>query len=380
MTSVDATCKDCGRDRKPREIFCECGAFLDYSVPTGEQRTDGEPDGETAASTAASESEWPPGPYEPTSEPADTSGVSMRVVHCPNEECKALNPATLDLCWKCKTPIAQGVEAKPPWSLSSLLRQEKPPLPAGERDYPVKPFLGKDPRSLLRTGLIVAGVLLLAGALLVGAVKAWGPASAGATHGYGVAREALFPRFKPVPPSGVNPPRNGKDVNRLHPPFHAFDSNLSTYWKTTTASHVPDEIRVSFNPPAHHIDEVIVFAGDPTATTIVPSSLQMTFYRWEPFPSRHSDECGHPTRLFERGEFCHPAECEQPTRFFDRGAFCVIDIAPRFDLKNTPTPQRFSTGKQADVARVVITIRGVHRSNNKNAKAAITDIEFFDRD
>jgi hypothetical protein len=378
MTSVAATCRECQRPRKPNELFCECGAFLEYSAAAGEQPTNGGQDETAVGETGGGEFERPPGRYEPTSEPVATSGVSMRVVHCPNEECKALNPATLVLCWKCKMPTEGGVEAKPPWNLRSFLHLEEQPLHASERSRPAKPFLSKDPRTLLRTGLIVAGVLLLASTLVIGAITAWGPASAGATHGYGIAREALFPRYNPVIPSSVNPPREKtrvtkrgtkrvtKRVKILHPPADAFDRNLSTYWQSKTPRQVPDKISVTFNPAAHHIEEVVVFAGDPTGTTIVPASLQMTFYRWDPDPSQQS-------------------KCEQHTRavfpvWLRRGAHCVIAVEGPFELKNTPTPQRFSTGKHANVALVVITIRGVHSTDNPKLRAAITDIEFFDRD
>lgn len=362
MTSVTETCRDCQRPRKPDELFCECGAFYDYAVATGEQRTDGEPNGKTVAATTEENLEWPPGQYERTVEPTAPPRVAKRVVCCLN--CKALNPATFVTCWSCTKLLVPGVEAEPPWSLRRVLHLEKkPPLRAGERARPAKPFVSKDPRSLLRVGLIVAGVLLLAGALLIGAIKAWGPASAGATNGYGVAREALFPRYEPVYPSSVNPPRGKKP----HPPADAFDRNLSTYWQSGSARHVPDKIRVTFNPPAHHIDEVIVFAGDPTGTTIVPAALQMTFYRWESDPTEDSN-CERRNRRYF------------PERLFQKGAFCVKAITGPFELENTPTPQRFSTGKQPNVVLVVITITGVHRSDNPGAKAAITDVEFLDRD
>jgi hypothetical protein len=369
MMSVPATCRDCGRQRKPGEIFCECGAFLDYSVPTGDGQRDGEPNGATVDATAASESEWPPGPYEPTSEPVPTSKISMRLVHCRNEECKALNPETLVFCWKCGTPMAHGEEAQPPWSLRRFLRLEKQPLPAGEREYPTKPFFSKDPRSLLRLGLIVAAVLVLGAALVIGAIKALGPAWEQASRGYGASRMALFPRFEPVHPSSVNPPVTAKSVNRRHPPRDAFDRNLSTYWQSTTARHVPDLIRVTFKPPAHHIEEVVIFAGDPTATTIVPASIQMTFYRWEQNPSKHDKECERPRH---RTYF--------PERLVEPGSVCVKEIVKPFKLENTPTGQRFNTGRQENVSLVVVTIVGVHRSDNPNAKAAITDIEYFDKD
>ena len=366
--TVAATCRDCHRPRKPDELFCECGAFYDYTVATGEQRTDGEPDAEE-------EFEWPPqATYKPSkpSEPTGTSAVSMRLVHCRKEECKTLNPETLVFCWKCGTSIAHGVEATPPRSLRRFLRLEKTPPPAGQHTPPDKPFVSKDdPRSLLQAGLIVAGVLLLAGALILGAIKAWGPTSKSVVDGYGVAREAFFPRYHSVHPSSVNPPREEKRgkkrVKIPHPPAAAFDRNLSTYWQTRTARQAPDKISVTFNPAVHHIEEFVVFAGDPTGTTIVPSSLQMTFYRWDPAPTRQSD-C---ERRPPRGVF---------PLWLRRGTHCVIAVDGPFELKNTPAQQRFSTGKHADVALVVVTIRGVHSTDNPKLKAGITEIEFFDRD
>jgi hypothetical protein len=279
----------------------------------------------------------------------------MRVVHCPNEECRAVNPTTLLLCWRCESPMVRGTEARPSWSLRRALRLEKPPLRAGERERPRRPLIGKDGRTL-RTSLVVLGILLLLAGLILAAVKAWGPAEAHAAHWYSSSREALFPRFDPVAPSSVNPPRTSKLSNPAHPPADAFDRNLSTYWQSTTPRNAPDKIRVSFNQAAKEIDEVSIFAGDPTGTTIVPQSIQMTFYRWDPHFG------------------CKP---NLPENRQQRGKFCVTGIAKEFNLVNTPTEQRFSTGKQRDVGQVVITIRGVHRADNPKARAALTDVEFF---
>ena len=281
MTSVVPTCRDCNRPRKPDELFCECGAFYDYTVTTVEQRSDGEPKGKAVAATTVEEFEWQPAQYERTFEPTATprcrsascaAGIAMNST--PRHSSSAGTARSL---WSRATRRATLEPRR-------FLRLEGPPLPAGER--------AKDARSRLSTGLIVAAVLLLASVLLIGAIKAWGPASAGATHGYGVAREALFPRYNPVNPSSVNPPRVQKVEEAGQdpaPPADAFDSKLSTYWLSRTPRHKPDLIRVTFNPPAHHIEEVVVFAGDPTATTIVPAELQMTFYRWDPNPARQSD-------------------------------------------------------------------------------------------
>jgi hypothetical protein len=57
----------------------------------------------------------------------------------------------------------------------------------------------------------------------------------------------------------------------------------------------------------------------------------------------------------------------------------VTGIAKVFNLENTPAVQRFSTGSQHGIGMVVIAIRGVHRADNPNAKAALTDVEFFRR-
>ncbi|MFL5927437.1 MAG: hypothetical protein ACJ77E_10935 [Gaiellaceae bacterium] len=374
MTASVATCRDCDRPRKPGAIFCECGALLDYSATNGGAPVAAAPNvnvapvssNGAAPATATKDLEWPPGPYAPMTEPGARSPVSMRVVRCRNERCQAFNPTTLVFCWKCGTPIAEGVEATPTRSLRRTLRLEKPPLRAGERAYPRKPFLGADPRTLVRAGLIAAAALLVAAALAIGAVKAWGPAWAHAARAYGVTREAVFPRYSPVHPSSVYPPRT---TNPTHPAADAFDRNLSTYWQSTTPREVPDLIRVYFKPLAKQIDEVAVFAGDPTATTIVPRTIQMTFYRWEPHPSQHLDQCKPRLHL--------PHFPIRPT--YQEGAFCVMGIANQFQLLNTPTEQRFATGDRRNVAKVVITIRGVHRTDNPKAKAALTDVEFFDK-
>jgi hypothetical protein len=363
VTTVVGTCADCGRPRKPGALFCECGALLDYSAPGTERRTDETTNGGATTGTTEQEHEWPPGPYQSTGEPTVARpAASMRVVHCPNEECQALNPTTLLFCWKCESSMARGAEAQPPWSLKRALRLEKPPLRAGERERARR----KDGR-ILRLALAVAAVLLVLAALVIGAVKAWGPAEAHAAHWYNASREALFPRFDPVYPSSVNPPRAKSPA---HPAADAFDRNLSTYWQSTTPRQIWDKIRVNFNPAAKEIDEVSIFAGDPTATTIVPEAIQMTFYRWEPHPSQHPDTC----KVRPGVSFKRPGRQSGQQ---ERGVFCVTGIAKQFDLVNTPTEQRFSTGKQHDIAQVVITIRGVHRADNPKAKAALTDVEFF---
>jgi hypothetical protein len=351
MTTVSSTCADCGRPRKPGALFCECGALLDYSASGAEERTDEKTNG-GEATIETTEHEWPPGPYQSTREPAvGKAATSMRVVHCPNEACQALNPATLLFCWKCESPMAQGVQAKPRWSLRRALRLEKPPLRAGERERSRRPLIGRE--GPLRAALVVLAILLVLAALVLGAVKGWGPARAQAVRWFNSSRTALFPRFEPVYPSSVNPPRR---TDPAHPPADAFDRNLSTYWQSKTKRQVWDKIRVSFNPAAKQIDEVSVYAGDPTGTTVVPESLQMTFYRWEPHPNQHRDTCKTPSNV---------------------GEFCVVGVPKEFNLVNTPTEQRFSTGTQRDIGEVVITIRGVHRSDNPTAKAALTDVEFW---
>jgi hypothetical protein len=311
--------------------------------------------------------EWPPGPYESTSEAAVTSVPSMRVVHCPDENCKALNPTKLLFCWKCGTSMVQGEEAAPPWSLRRALRLEKAPLRAGERARPNKPFLSKNPITLLRAGLVVLAVLLLVGALVIGAVKAWDWTQPRAVGWYASAREALFPRFHPVHVSSVNPTLTSHGKELKHPALDAFDRSLSTYWQSNTARHIWDKIRVNFKPPAKEINEITVFAGDPTATTIVPRAIQMTFYRWEPRPSQNP-RCN-----------AHRKGPHFPQRLRERGAFCVVGIAKQFPLLNTPTEQRFSTGTETNIGQIVITVRGAHRTAKKNAKTALTEVEFYDK-
>ena len=400
-------CADCGRPRKPGAIFCECGALLDYSVAAREQSPNGESNGNAVAANGdavadkgdasdAAELEWPPGPYQGLKEHTEgTTDRSITAVPCPNEKCSALNPKTFGFCWRCGTPMEQGVEAGPArsrsWSLRRTLRLEKPPLPAGERARPRKPFLGKDPLTLLRAGLIVLAALLVLGAGAIAVVKLSGPAADHVAAWYGNGREALFPRFSAVNPSAVlplrfvqvppavgrsprtrvcssaaGPPR--KPLRKIsHPAGDAFDRNLSTYWQTTTARDVPDQLCAIFNPPARHIDEVAVFAGDPTASTIVPAALQLTFFCWVQHPSRHRDcsSAETPRRKWKKGK--------------EKGKYLVTGVGQVVKLDNTPSEQRFATGLEQNVSMVVITVRGVHPDNNKNAQAAITDIEFFDR-
>jgi len=378
-SSASGVCGDCARPRRPGAIFCECGALLDYStsgnghangtaVAVAEAEPPPPPSPPPSRDDAAS-NEWPPGPYQALHEGARPERQSLRVVHCPNDKCKALNPSRLLVCWRCGTAMIQGEQAKAAgvrrrrWWL--FFRQERAPLQAGQREYPEEPFISRDPKVLLRAGVIVAGVLLLLSALIIGVVKAWDPATAKAAHGYGWTREKLFPRFSPHHPSSVWPPRVKRNpkTGRLdavrHPASDAFDRNLSTYWQSVTPRAKWDNLRVNFKPAVDQFTDVSVFAGDPTATTIVPRALQLTFYRWEPHLTCNGDFPHFPVRV--------------------RGTFCVIGRPTIVQLQNTPTEQRFTLGLYQDVAQIVVTVRGTHRTNKPKAKAAITDIEFFDR-
>lgn len=383
MTSAAfGTCGDCNRPRKPGAIFCECGALLDYSAPS-DSRTNGtsvvqapEPEPETAADQAgdriAKSNEWPPGPYHAQHEHTKTEQPPLRVRECPN--CKALNPTRLLVCWNCSASMIEVDEAaeetrRRKWWL--FFRRDRPPLRAGEREYPEEPFISRDPKVLLRAGLITAGLLLLLSALVVGLVKVWGPGTAEAAHGYGWTREKLFPRFTPHHPSSVRPPQGlvmvrGKKLPDPHPARYAFDRNLSTYWQSRTPKNQWDNLTVYFKPAIKQFTDVSVFAGDPTARTVVPRQLQFTFFSWDPHPDLDPNNCkGHNPDHF-------------PLRP-SRGTFCVIGDPKLVDLVNKPTEQRFSVGLRKNVARVVITVRGTHRTTVPKAKAAITDIEFFDR-
>jgi hypothetical protein len=392
MTSVAAgTCSDCGRPRKPHEIFCECGALLDYTSP-GETRTNGK-SLPVADESQATTSEWPPGPYEEESyESRAPTTPGPRVIHCPNTKCEAVNPARHLFCWQCKLPLHEGKDAPEPWNWRRALRLEKPPLRARERQRKHLPFFSKSPLAIARSSAIVLGVLVAVAALAIGAVKG---AQYGARHGptwFSAARERVFPRFRPHHPSSVFPTRyrsakpgkkrkgvrtievrkivNGRTVTvkrRVttisHPAVDAFDRNLSTYWQSTTKRQTPDTVRLTFKPPVDEFDDVSVFGGDPTGKTIVPRQLQVAFYTWLP---------NHPTR-----------DCNlqpgQPEHLRKKGTFCVTGKPHVLTLLNTPAEQRFSFGPQRHIVRIVITIRGTHHSDNPKAKAAITDIEFFDR-
>jgi hypothetical protein len=384
-TTVSSRCADCGRPRRPGAVFCECGALLDYSAATSERPPHGV--GADAGNGAEIEAadEWPPGPYQPIHEPTVTAVPPMRLVHCTNDACGVPNPANLFFCWRCGTPLIHGGEAPKRWSLRRMLGLERPPLRAGERARPRKPIFS---RGRIRAALVVVATLVALAALAVGVDKAWRPAEHGLSRGYEVSREALWPQFEPVYPSSVNPPRHPGliahvrlwrlHVNPQHPPFDAFDRNLSTYWQSVTPRQQWDRIRANFNPAAKEIDEVSIYAGDPTGATIVPESIQMTFYRWQPHPSRpglrprrppHSAVgCPRPLRP--------PRSAGGPRR---SGVYCVAGVVRVFTLENTPAVQRFSTGTQRNISMVVITVRDVHRADNPKAKAALTDIEFFRR-
>ena len=122
MTSVVPTCRDCNRPRKPDELFCECGAFYDYTVTTVEQRSDGEPKGKAVAATTVEEFEWQPAQYERTFEPTATPPVSKRVVRCRN--CDELNPRDIRHLLALQEAFGRGRRGEPPWSLRRFLRLE----------------------------------------------------------------------------------------------------------------------------------------------------------------------------------------------------------------------------------------------------------------
>jgi hypothetical protein len=387
--TVSGTCSKCGRARTS-EPFCECGALFDYSVPVAAVAEPPPPadaaDGKNGADTDAGE--WPPGPFDPVHQrPATTGLPAVPVVLCTNEACGAANPEYASFCWKCGTALGRGGEARKRWSLRRTLGLERRPLSAGERKRVRSPlFTG----GRLGAALLVVAVVVALAALAVGIDKAWRPAAHGVARGYDVSREALWPQFEPVYPSSVNPPRRPgpianvrlwrRHVNPLHPPFDAFDRNLSTYWQSATPRQQPDRIRANFKPAAPEIDEVSIYAGDPTGATIVPESIQMTFYRWEAHPRRSAFRALLPKLPPPAVPCPHPLRPPRPyVGPWPSGAYCVTGVVKVITLENTPAVQRFSTGAQRDVSMVVITVRGVHRADNPHAKAALTDVEFFRR-
>jgi len=379
MTSAAfGTCADCHRPRNPDDLFCECGALLDYSAPS-----DGRTNGHANASlqpllyenTDTTETEQPPGPFHPPDKARVPVQSTLRVWECP--KCRALNPARLGVCWSCTRP-KESTAAEPDdarrrrWWL--FFREERHPLPAGQHEEPKEPLVSKDPRVLVRDGLIVAGVGLLLTVLVIAAVKSWHPVYRDSRRLYNAGRERVFPLYTPHHPSSVWPPRlhrnkNGKIVELKHPAADAFDRNLSTYWLSLTPRQVWDTLRINFKPAVTEFNDVVIFAGDPTAKTIAPKTLQLAFYRWEPHPDNFPDECNVPLKR-------RPLTVRRPTR----PEFCLIGNPLLIALLNTPAQQRFSIGTKKDVAQIVITVRGTHRSTlGKKARAAITDIEFFDR-
>jgi hypothetical protein len=125
-------------------------------------------------------------------------------------------------------------------------------------------------------------------------------------------------------------------------------------------------VRINFKPVVVEFNDVSVYGGDPTAKTIVPRQLQLAFYTWE--PHRPTTSCTLPLDLNKDLKNLHRG----------KGTWCVTEIKP-ITLLNTPAEQRFSFPAQRNVGQITITIRGTHHSDDPKARAAITDIEFFDR-
>ena len=384
MTSVTAErkCSACGRP-STGGLFCsysDCGAYLEWSEVPSEPAAGEKHDGAaewSAGDGRTDETEWPPGKeYEPDlpvpePEPAETPAparennpirewFAKRQSALESEKragdsspqqlpqsvlcrfCQTENSPRILFCRTCERSLAEP-EMVAPSRIQRVLRRAKGRVPAGE---PIAP-----PRPVLR--VLVVSLLVLA--LLLGAFVAWGSIRPRQK----ALIEALFPKFITVQPTSERYV-SGR-TNPRHNVQSAFDRDINTYWQSTTPRFRADRIVVAFDSPVN-VDEVIILAGDPTGTDIVPRHVQMTFYKPKPFGSADRAP-GDPS-----------------------AAWPIHEPIENFSLANTEAEQRFATNQEG-IARIVITIRGVYGKANPDPlskhrprlKAALTEVEFKDK-
>lgn len=289
-------------------------------------------------------------------------------------------------------------------------RIEKDPLPAGQRKRPRNPFLGKGQMVSLDAWLKVLAGLVIVGAICIGGLWAWNSTiHPRVVSWYASSREALFPRFRSVPPAmifytwpnkcvaGVSarPGRQRKQVTptsraipkrfkplpaRKNPApkpcypikstnsfAEAFDNDLNTFWLSPTPRNTNDRIVVRF-PPQTSIAALTIYAGDPTGAQVVPQIIQMTFYG-------PAETVYYPPPVF----YPAPKERDGTLKSSKKRLYWPVTAVREWTLRDTQAQQRFSTGDLTDIARVVITIRGNHPNANPKATQALTEVEFFDK-
>ena len=286
---------------------------------------------------------------------------------------------------------------------------ENDPLPAGERKRPRNPFLGKGRMEILSASLKVLAVLLIVAASCIGALWAWNSAiRPQIVSWYASSREALFPRFRPVPPAMIfytspndcvaglralpdqskkkvtpisraipkkfkplrqkkNPAPKRCRIKSVNNVAEAFDKDLSTFWLSTTARTTNDRIVVRFKPQTD-IAAFTIYAGDPTGAQVVPQVIQMTFYGPE-------ETVYYPPPTF----YPPPKKRDGTLKTTRPRPYWPIAAVQEWTLLDTQAQQRFSTGDLTDIARVVITIRGTHPNADPKATQAVTELEFFDK-
>jgi ribosomal protein L40E len=405
------------------------------------------------------EREYQPQAVQAEDEEPELPPIAGQLV-CPNPKCGSGNWPDARFCRRCGSVLETSAVATPPsrlpWLFASLLvalwivavvvaaggwllyrplgifgaavllatsvglgvlalrfkrahRLEKDPLPAGERKRARDPFLGKDPMVLLRTGLKVLAIVLIVGVVLIGGLWAW----TSAVHPqimsfYASSREALFPRFKSVPPSRIwyvapsrcaaglsarpggqrrpvtptrravpnrftplRPRRNpGRrpcfPIHSEHSAAEAFDKDLNTFWLSPTPRGSNDLLVVRFQPQAT-IALFTIYAGDPTGEQVVPRTIQMTFY-------------GPAETVYYPAPVSYPATGTQgPITGTRRRIYWPVAAVREWTLLNSQAQQRFSTGDLKNIARVVITIRGSYANPDASARQALTEVEFFDK-
>ena len=280
-------------------------------------------------------------------------------------------------------------------------------LPAGVHERPRRRLLGKDLAVLLNTWLKVLAVVVIVGAAAIGGLWAWNSTlKPRAADLYASSREALFPRYRSVGPhtifyvqpnlcsAGVRPARQRKELSRsplpakldvlrrknknpprkpcypvksTHSVADIFDKNLDTFWLSPTKLGANDLIVVRFDP-AVDIAAFTVFAGDPTGAQAVPKNIQMTFY-------------GPAQTVYYAApvDYPPPGTTARTLPRTTKRLYWPVLAVREWTLLDTQAEQPFSTGDRTNIARVVITIRGHYPNPNRDAKQALTEVEFFDK-
>ena len=399
-------CRLCGTENNNDEVFCRnegCGAFLEWAgarvAPVEEEAAAGagEDDaGATSTALAGDNGEAGTGaqlpvaiarpttlsvvPVRPSVEwapPPETEAEELEPevgqVVCP--VCSAGNPAHIRFCRRCATPLAGVPVIRPPW-WRRFLAGWREPLGAGERRWGGRRRrLVRTPADWARTVLKVLLLIVAIVALVIAVLWSWNSRVERAVRdAITSARYIIWPQYDPIRPAGTGYATTFAPRHRAR---QAFDKDWNTFWATKPGKAVGARLVVRLEPPSD-IDKVGVFAGDPTASRLVPKRVQFAFYRWAP---RMQPTRGTPWRQCQRRDRVTGATSRrrQSTAALRRSArtpcWRLIAIRP-MDLLNEPGYQRSKLNVDG-VRRVVVTIRSVHEGPARSA--ALTEVEFFDK-